>query len=115
MGVVRVPLEVMRVGTPCDQDWSAMAGDERRRFCAGCGKHVHNLSAITRAEAERLVCEQAGNLCVRFAVAGDGGVQTLEYRTPATSPRRSWRFWALLGGVGATIAAAANVLVGRPA
>src|SRR3954468_16640480 len=89
----RVPLDVMGVGTPCDREWSAMAGDELRRFCAGCGKHVHNLSALTRAEAERLVCERAGSLCVRFARTPDGALRTLDYRTPPAAPKRSWRFW----------------------
>ena len=34
-------------------------------------------------DAERLVCEGAGNLCVRFARLETGQVQTLEYCAPA--------------------------------
>lgn len=56
MSQLRVPLEVLRVQTPCTEDWARMSGDARRRYCAGCGLHVHNLSAMTRGEAERLVC-----------------------------------------------------------
>ena len=57
-----MPLEVIRVDEPCKADWDAMTGDAARRFCAGCQKHVHNLSAMPREEAERLVCESAGRL-----------------------------------------------------
>jgi hypothetical protein len=51
-------LENARIGTPCDADWDAMAGDERVRFCDACGKNVYNLSALPRAEAERLLVER---------------------------------------------------------
>jgi len=92
-----------------------MAGDDRVRFCVGCGKYVHNLSAMTRGEAEQLVCEAAGQLCVRFqpADATGTGVRTLPYASKGMRPR-TWRFWAVLGGLGAMVTGAVNALVHRP-
>jgi ankyrin repeat protein len=43
-----------------------MAGDEQVRFCEHCEKSVHDLSAMTRKRALRLVRASGGALCVRF-------------------------------------------------
>ena len=112
MSGTRMPLEVLRVAEPCRNDWDAMTGDDRTRFCAGCGLHVHNLSAMTRDEAERLVCERAGRLCVRYEQTPQGGVKTLEYAgRPA---QRTWRFWTAIGALGALAAAMAQGVMKRP-
>src|SRR4051794_5315873 len=79
MTQLRIPLEVLKIENPCPADWNAMAGDERKRFCQGCQKHVHNLSTMPREEAERLVCESAGNLCVRMALNAEGKFVTVGY------------------------------------
>jgi hypothetical protein len=117
MSVNRVPLEVIQVAEPCHESWEKMTGDDRVRFCQGCNKHVHNLSAMSRTDAERLVCESAANLCVRFARGQDGRVRTLEYQ-PATGRRRGWRFWTVASTVVAALVAGVNGYVlarGRPA
>lgn len=106
-----IPLEQVRVGEPCPADWEAMRGDERVRFCEGCRRHVHNLSAMTRDEAERLVCEAAGRLCVRFQPSPAGGVLTLDYQKARPHARR--RFWGLLGVGGAVAAWASYAIAGR--
>ena len=53
-----------------------MQGDERVRFCEQCALHVYNLSAMTASEAENLVLEKEGHLCVRFFQRNDGTVLT---------------------------------------
>jgi hypothetical protein len=85
-----------------------MAGDARGRFCQHCQKTVHDLSAMPRDEAERLVCQSAGSPCVRLTLLPDGQVQTLDY--PTLTPRRgwSWRVWSLIGLAGALIAGVVN-------
>lgn len=111
----RLSLDVIEVAEPCTRPWEAMAGDERVRYCEGCHKHVHNLSAMSRGEAERLVCEAAGRLCVRFERAVDGRVQTLEYRAPLRKGR-GWKFWTVASTCAASIVAGANAFfLGRPA
>ena len=107
MNIKPVSLDVIQVNEPCTQPWERMTGDERVRYCEGCRKHVYNLSAMSRTEAERLVCEGAGSLCVRFARGEDGRVQTLEYRAPV-SKARGWRFWTVLSTCAASLVAGAN-------
>ncbi|HEY7090420.1 MAG TPA: hypothetical protein VH518_20150 [Tepidisphaeraceae bacterium] len=84
----RRALDVIQVNNPCPADWNAMVGDETKRFCEHCRKFVHNLSEMPADEAERLVCDRAGNLCVRFnRDTTSGAVLTLDYATPPKSSR----------------------------
>ena len=98
----RVALDLIDVRTPCPADWDRMAGDRRTRFCQGCQKHVHNLSAMMADEAERLVCQNAGRLCVRFERDAVGRVVTLDY-AGASRPKWSWRLWTVIALAAALI------------
>jgi hypothetical protein len=51
---------------PCTADWNSMVGNDQVRFCGHCSHQVHNLSALTRNQAERLVAQSNGRLCVRY-------------------------------------------------
>jgi hypothetical protein len=53
-----------------------MSGNNRVRFCDQCSLHVYNLSAMTRRDAERLVMNTEGRLCVRFYRRADGTILT---------------------------------------
>lgn len=53
----------MRIRQPCSADWNAMIGDEIRRFCPACSKHVTNIDALDDAAFAALVAE--GAVCVR--------------------------------------------------
>jgi hypothetical protein len=70
------PLDNLRVAAPCSSDWNQMAGDERVRFCRQCSLNVYNLSSMTRSEAEKLIANTEGRLCVRYYRRGDGTVLT---------------------------------------
>ncbi|MBI4748613.1 MAG: ankyrin repeat domain-containing protein [Acidobacteria bacterium] len=59
-------LDRVQVKSPCTEDWNEMVGNDEVRFCSHCSKHVHNLSAMTRREAEELVLKSNGNLCIRY-------------------------------------------------
>ncbi len=68
----------VQIDSPCHESWEAMDGDEERRFCGVCQKHVHNLSAMRHDEANELLKQSAGDhLCVRYAAETDG---TLRFR-----------------------------------
>lgn len=71
-------LDEVRIATPCDASWEAMAGDERKRFCVSCNKHVHNIAGYTREEASRLLSRhgEQGRLCLRLTRGEDGSVVT---------------------------------------
>ena len=70
------PLEGVRVAAPCPADWDRMVGDERARFCDRCSLHVYNLSGMTRREAEALITNAEGRLCVRYYSRPDGTILT---------------------------------------
>ena len=70
------PLSRVRVASPCPADWDRMIGDERVRFCGQCELKVYNLSAMTKTQAEDLVCGTEGRLCVRFYRRRDGSILT---------------------------------------
>jgi hypothetical protein len=71
----RLPvLDQIQVASPCTADWSQMTGDDRTRHCGACQKNVYNLSGMTRAEAEALLIERNGDLCVRYYQRHDGTI-----------------------------------------
>ncbi|MFO0676292.1 MAG: hypothetical protein U0169_07150 [Polyangiaceae bacterium] len=78
----------VRVATPCEADWDAMAGDERVRFCGSCEKNVYNLSGMTAVEAEDLLRQTEGRVCVRFYQRDDGTVLTADCPVGVRKKRR---------------------------
>jgi hypothetical protein len=70
------PLDNIHVASPCPANWNEMYGNERKRFCGDCKLNVYNLSDMTRQEAENLLLNSAGRLCVRFFRRTDGTVLT---------------------------------------
>jgi len=51
-----------------------MTGDERTRYCSRCQQQVFNLSALGQEEAEALIIEKQGQLCIRYYQRPDGMV-----------------------------------------
>ena len=70
------PLDSIRIASPCKSDWNQMYGNDRRRFCGECKMNVYNLSGMSRDEAESLLTNAEGRLCVRFYRRRDGTVLT---------------------------------------
>ncbi len=64
------------VPKPCHAEWSSMDGDERKRFCGECGKHVYNLSAMTQGGAQKFADETQGRECVAYVRTDDGLMQS---------------------------------------
>lgn len=63
-----------------------MSGDERTRFCDVCGRHVHNLSALTADERATLRRNSEGRLCGTYQRRLDGTYVTPE--KPLTEQER---------------------------
>src|SRR5688500_11152521 len=75
----RLPvLDNIKVAAPCSAEWSKMTGDDRVRHCGDCDKRVYNLSAMTRDEAQALLVQREGRLCVRYYKRHDGTVLTAD-------------------------------------
>lgn len=69
-------LDDVQVASPCAVPWDAMPGDAHVRYCPQCAQHVYNLSEMSRGDAEALLRQRAGRLCVRFYRRADGTVMT---------------------------------------
>ncbi len=70
------PLDRLGVASPCSADWNEMTGNDQVRFCSLCQLNVYNLSGMSQAEAETLVMQNEGRLCVRFFKRADGTLLT---------------------------------------
>lgn len=107
----RLPvLDNIRVAAPCSADWAKMTGDDRVRHCGDCNKNVFDLSALTRDEAEALILEKQGRLCVRYYQRADGTILTKDCRV-GVARRRKRRLIA--AGAAALLAGGGGVLVWR--
>lgn len=73
---MKVSLDNLRVAKPCPASWSDMEGDDRTRYCSLCQHNVHNISDMTRAEAEEFLRSIKGRTCVRMYRREDGKVMT---------------------------------------
>jgi hypothetical protein len=89
----------VRIASPCHADWNSMTGDEQSRFCDKCAKNVYNLSAMTTEQAESLIREKEGDLCVRYYQRADGTVLTAD--CPVGVRRKRVRAVAFMAGLGA--------------
>lgn len=102
----RLPvLDNVRVASPCSADWSQMTGDDRTRHCGECKKNVYNLSGMTRDEAEALLIDRNGDLCVRYYQRSDGTILLADCAVGARRKRRR-RLAVIAGGAAALLAAA---------
>jgi hypothetical protein len=103
-------LEDVRIASPCSASWDAMTGDDRVRFCGQCQKNVYDLSALSRGEAETLLAEREGSICVRLYRRADGTVLTAD--CPVGLRRKRVRL-TILAAAGAGALAAASVASAR--
>jgi hypothetical protein len=67
--------EDLPIPSPCNADWNTMTAAGRKRFCADCKKHVHDLSKLTEPEAQALLAAPPSEgLCVRYIYNTRGDV-----------------------------------------
>ncbi len=88
------PLNNLSVASPCSADWNEMYGDERKRFCGDCKLNVYNLSSMTQDDAETLVMNAEGRLCVRFYKRADGTVITADCPVGWANVKQRTKLWA---------------------
>src|SRR5262245_26402928 len=70
------PLNNIKIASPCSANWDTMFGNERKRFCGECKLNVYNISGMTRKDAESLLEQSEGRLCVRYYRRADGTILT---------------------------------------
>ncbi len=59
-------IDSIQIKSPCSEDWNAMKGGDKVRFCGHCDLNVNNISALTRKQAMKLVRDSDGRICVRY-------------------------------------------------
>ena len=69
-------LESISIASPCRADWQSMTGNEQVRYCRECQLNVYNLAGMSRTEAEALLQNAEGRVCVRLFRRADGTVLT---------------------------------------
>ena len=106
-------LESLRIATPCKADWDEMSGSERVRFCGQCEKNVYNVSAMSRDEAEALVQDKEGRVCLRLYRRSDGTVITSDCPVGVRRQRLGARVWATISGAATSAALLLGLLSGR--
>lgn len=103
------PLNNIKIASPCNADWNEMMGNERKRFCAECKLNVYNLSGMSQREAENLLLNTEGRLCVRFYKRADGtiltkdcpvGWQAIRQRISKTATAFASLVFAAFSGIG---------------
>lgn len=102
-------LDNLRIAAPCAKDWNEMQGDEHVRFCGACEKNVYNLSSLTREQAEALLQEKEGKLCVTYFQRKDGTVLTADCPVGVRKRRVRNAAAGVVAGIGAGMAAAFGV------
>lgn len=96
-------LNDIKIASPCPASWEQMEGGDQVRFCSLCKLNVYNLSGMSRSEAEQVVRNAQGRLCVRFYQRADGTMLTRDCPVGLRAIRRrmafalSWAFVLLLG------------------
>ena len=70
-------LHNLTIPSPCSADWNSMIGNNQVRFCEHCHLDVHDLSQLTRSQAERLIARSNGRVCVRYHQDEKAGQLTL--------------------------------------
>ena len=107
------PLSNVKIASPCKADWNEMIGNEQKRFCGQCKLNVYNLSGMSKVEAEKLLLNSEGRLCVRFYRRADGtvltedcpvGWQAVKRRASQVATAAFSLVAAVLGGLGMTSA-----------
>lgn len=109
-----------RIASPCPATWEDMTGDDKVRYCARCSLHVHNLSAMSAAEAGDLLARHfapdgspiSDRFCGAFFKRPDGTILTRDCPVGLARVRIAARktlariaaAFGLLTGIGAALA-----------
>ena len=83
-------LNAITIPTHCPVPWEEMEGDDRTRHCAKCNERVHDVAALTTAEAVELLSIRGKPPCLRIYRRADGRVMTAD--CPTGKRERVWKW-----------------------
>ncbi|MFN0060372.1 MAG: hypothetical protein ACKVX7_18100 [Planctomycetota bacterium] len=105
-------LDRVRIAHPCHQSWASMSGDDRRRFCQACRKHVYNFADMREAEILDLLRSQQGNVCAQLYRRADGTLLTADCPVGLRAAARRVR--RVLAGAVALVLTATGLFLAGP-
>lgn len=75
---VDIVLRNINIASPCSQEWSAMTGNDKTRFCHACQLNVYNFTKMTKSEIAELLNREScsARVCVSIYRRFDGTVLT---------------------------------------
>lgn len=96
-----INLDQLTIAKPCSANWNEMSGDERVRHCGLCKLNVYNISSMSKEDAESLIREKEGNLCVRMYQRADGTLlaQDCPVGLAKLRKRMAWMASAVAAGI----------------
>lgn len=97
----------IRIATPCDASWEAMAGDDRVRHCGLCERKVYDFAQLTRAEIVTLLQDHGELPCARLHRRADGTLITADCARGVRRRTRRLAVVAVACAAGAALAAGA--------
>ncbi|HEU4951514.1 MAG TPA: hypothetical protein VFT46_06160 [Holophagaceae bacterium] len=71
-------VDALRIASPCDVPWSAMAGDDRVHHCGQCDRLVYQVARLTADEVEALFRAGGEAPCLQLRRRADGTVITAD-------------------------------------
>lgn len=106
-------LDRLTIKTPCPMDFDQMEGDERKRFCSRCQRHVYNIMEMSRHEVIDLIGHSGRRVCARLHRRPDG---TLVARQcpPTGQSARTGRFQFSIAALITILTASAAVFASIP-
>ena len=60
----KITLHDLHIPEPCAKNWHEMQGDDKKRFCDFCKKHVHNVTDMPESEFRQLMKANNGKACI---------------------------------------------------
>ncbi len=79
-------IEKINISDPCPEDIDLMDGESSERHCDKCDKSVHNLSSLSRDEAEALLdANQGRDICINYVATRSGEVDFFKQGDPRPS------------------------------
>jgi len=81
----------IKMASTCDMAWDELAGDNAKRFCSQCNKHVFNVSNMSGEQAIDFLIQENGKACIMFYSRRDGTVLSADCPVGVQKRYARWR------------------------
>jgi hypothetical protein len=64
MNNTSIRVEQIHIPNPCTQNWNKLKGQDGKKFCDICQKHVHDVTNKTQDDLDELLNQNQGRVCI---------------------------------------------------